>query len=126
MRLSVLTAALSGCVFLAGCASSTSPETVLAIKPSVETTRSVSKRGGPVPEVAVGESPVKADDAQEILAWAGPVPETRVFETMTQQTAIPLERPAGEQSSEGRSRKRSRIYSQQFRGTGRWPARRAA
>jgi len=115
MRLSVLTAALSGCVFLAGCASSTSPETALAIKPSVETTGSVNKGGGPVPEVAVGESPVKADDAQEILAWAGPVPETRVFETMTQQTAIPLERPAGEQSSEGRSRKRSRIYSQQFR-----------
>ena len=49
MRLSVLTAILLGCASLAGCASSSTPETVLAVKPSRETTSSVTKDGGPVP-----------------------------------------------------------------------------
>lgn len=104
---------------MAGCASSSNPETALSIKPSRETTSSVSKGGGPVPEVAVGESKVKADGA-EMLAWAGPVPETHVFETVTKDAAIPADRPvnavvADEPASEGRSRKRPRVYGQQFR-----------
>jgi lysozyme len=118
MRLSVLTAILLGCASLAGCASSSSPETVLAIKPSRETTSSV-KGGGPVPEIAVGEGQVKADGA-EMLAWAGPVPGTNVFETVAKDSAIPSERPvdsvtAEQPSSEGRSGKRSRVYGQRFR-----------
>ncbi|MGB3813336.1 MAG: GH25 family lysozyme [Shinella sp.] len=120
MRLSVLTAVLLGCASLAGCASGSSPETVLAIKPSRETTSSVSKASGPVPEVAVGESQVKAEGAREMLAWAGPVPETHIFETVTKQAAVPSERPvdsatAVETPTQGRSRKGSRVYSQQFR-----------
>lgn len=119
MRLSVLTAVLLGCVSIAGCASSSSPESVLAIKPSRETTSSV-KATGPVPEVAVGEGRVNADGAKEMLAWAGPVPETHVFETMTQEGVVPSERPADfatadKTPSDGRSRKRPRVYSQQFR-----------
>jgi lysozyme len=118
MRLSVLTAILLGCASMAGCASSSNPETVLSIKPSAETTSSV-KGGGPVPEVAVGESQVKADGA-EMLAWAGPVPGTQVFETVTKERAVPSERPvdsvmAEEPVSEGRSGKRSRVYGQRFR-----------
>jgi lysozyme len=55
-----------------------------------------------------------------MLAWAGPVPGTGAFESVTMQSAIPAERPAEavtaeEPSSEGRSKKRSRVYSQQFR-----------
>ena len=104
---------------MAGCASSSNPVAALSIKPSAETTSSVSKASAPVPEVVVGESQVKADGA-EMLAWAGPVPGTHVFENVTQQTAIPAERPQGsvkadERAPEGRSRKRARIYSQQFR-----------
>ena len=90
MRLSVLTAAFLGCVSLAGCASSTSPETVLSVKPSRETTSSV-KADVPVPEVAVGESKVRAEDAQEMLAWAGPVPETHVFESVAKKSSLSLE-----------------------------------
>jgi lysozyme len=119
MRLSVLTAILLGCASLAGCASSATPETVLAVKPSRETTSSVVKGGGPVPEVAVGQSKVKADDAEEMLAWAGPIPETQVFETVTKQSAVPSERPADSatmaEMPTRRFGKRSRVYSQQFR-----------
>ena len=119
MRLSVLTAILLGCASLAGCASSSTPETVLAVKPSRETTSSVAKGGGPVPEVAVGRSKVKADGAEEMLAWAGPIPETHVFETVTKQSAIPSERPADSatmtEMPTRRLGKRSRVYSQQFR-----------
>ena len=119
MRLSVLTAVLLACVSVAGCASSSNPETVLAIKPSTETTSSVSKGNSPVPEVAVGESRVTADGA-DMLAWAGPGAESQVFESVTKKSTVPSERPldavvAEEPSSEGRSKKRSRVYSQQFR-----------
>ena len=119
MRLSVLTTALLACVATAGCASSSNPVSALAIKPSAETTASVSKVSGPVPEVAVGESKVTAEGA-DMLAWAGPVPGTGAFESVTMQSAIPAERPAEavtaeEPASEGRSKKRSRVYSQQFR-----------
>ncbi|ANH04696.1 MULTISPECIES: glycoside hydrolase family 25 protein [Shinella] len=119
MRLSVLTTVLLACAAMTGCASSSNPVSALAIKPSAETTASVSKASGPVPEVAVGESKVTADGA-EMLAWAGPAAGTHVFESVTQQSAIPAERPAEaataeEPASEGGSRKRSRVYSQQFR-----------
>jgi lysozyme len=120
MRLSVLSTVLLACVAMAGCASSSNPETALAIKPSRETTSSVAK-SGPVPEAAVGEGKVNADGAQDMLAWAGPVPETHVFETLTKNgSAVPSERPvdavlAEEPATEGRSKKRSRVYSQQFR-----------
>ena len=104
---------------MAGCASSSSPETVLAIKPSAETTSSVRKGGGPVPEVAVGEGKVRAEGAKDMLAWAGPVPETHVFESMEKKSAIPAERPAEAVTTEEmptqRLAKRSRVYSQQFR-----------
>lgn len=110
MRLSVRPAVLLACVFLAGCASNSTPETALAIKPSQETTSSVSKV--PVPTVEVGEGAVKAEGAQDMLAWAGPVPETHVFEAVTkaQESAVPSKKPA-----DSASRKRSRVYSQQFR-----------
>ncbi|MCJ8148532.1 glycoside hydrolase family 25 protein [Shinella sedimenti] len=119
MRLSILTAALLGCVTLAGCASSAGPETVLSIKPSRETTSSV-KASGPVPEVAVGQSKVKAEGASEMLAWAGPVPGTQVFESVTEKAVRPTARPTdtaetAEMPSIGKLGKRSRIYSQQFR-----------
>ncbi|MCR6500006.1 glycoside hydrolase family 25 protein [Shinella sp. CPCC 101442] len=115
MRLSVLTAILLGCASMAGCASS-NPETALSIKPSAEVTSSV--KAGPVPEVSVGEGKVKADGA-EMLAWAGPSAESHVFETMTKQSAVPEDRPENAvmavEPSFGRSAKRSRVYSQQFR-----------
>ena len=120
MRLSVLTTVLLACASMAGCASS-SPEAALSIKPSAEVTSSVTKGSSSVPEVAVGESKVNADGAQDMLAWAGPVPETQVFETMTKsRSVVPAERPveavtAEELSPESRSRKGSRVYSQQFR-----------
>ena len=121
MRLSVVTALLLGCVSMTGCASNSNPVAALSIKPSAETTSSVSKGNSPVPEVAVGESRVSAEGAQDMLAWAGPVPETRVFETVAKdRSAVPSERPvdavtAEEPSSARRSRKGPRIYSQQFR-----------
>jgi lysozyme len=119
MRLSVLTSVLLACASMAGCASNSNPESVLSIKPSAEVTSSVSKDNSPVPEVAVGQSQVTADGA-EMLAWAGPGPDSQVFETVTKQSAVPSERPADavaviETPSEGRSRKGSRVYSQQFR-----------
>ncbi|WP_313532293.1 GH25 family lysozyme [Shinella sp.] len=117
MRLSVLTAILLGCASMAGCASSSNPETALSIKPSSEVTSSV--KAGPVPEVAVGEGKVKAEGGADMLAWAGAMPENHVFETMEKQSAVPETRPENAvfavEPSVGRSAKRSRVYSQQFR-----------
>lgn len=112
MRLSIVSATLLACVSLAGCASSSSdPVAALGLKPSVETTSSVSRSSGPVPTVAVGQGEVKAGEAQEMLAWAGPAPGSDALNAVTRaQSAVPSERPA----AEGRSRKRSRIYGQQF------------
>jgi lysozyme len=54
-----------------------------------------------------------------MLAWAGPVPDTHVFETVTKQSAVPAERPADTatmaEMPTQRLGKRSRVYSQQFR-----------
>ncbi len=117
MRLSVLTAILLGCASMAGCASSSNPETALSIKPSAEVTSSV--KAGPVPEVAVGEGKVKADGGAEMLAWAGAMPENHVFETMEKQSAVPETLPENAvfavEPLRGQSAKRSRVYSQQFR-----------
>ena len=118
MRLSILTSVLLASISMAGCASSSNPVSALAIKPSAETTSSVSKASGPVPEVAVGEGKVKAEGA-DMLAWAGPVPDTHVFETVTKQSAVPAERPADTatmaEMPTQRLGNRSRVYSQQFR-----------
>jgi lysozyme len=98
---------------LAGCASSSNPETALAVKPSRETTGSVS---GPVPSVAIGDNVARTSADGEQLAWAGAMPETHAFEAVTTETAmaVPIDKPV-ETLQDARPRKGSRIYSQQFR-----------
>ena len=114
MRLSVLSTVLSACVAMAGCTSSTNPAAVLSVKPSAEITSSVSK-SAPVPAVAVGEGTVKASETQ--LAWAGAVPGTDAFEALSDtQAVVPEAKPSrGLFKTMENPRKRSRVYSQQFR-----------
>ncbi|MFC3075141.1 glycoside hydrolase family 25 protein [Shinella pollutisoli] len=114
MRLLVLSVALLACVSMAGCASNSNPVAALSIKPSAETTSSVSK-SAPVPAVEVGESAIKG--GQETLAWAGAMPATHAFDAMTEtQAVVPEEKPARGLLNMSRPLpKRSRVYSQQFR-----------
>ena len=113
MRLSVLSTILLACVSLTACTSST-PDIALSVKPSRETTGSVTGNV-PVPAVAVGETAGAAGGEQEELAWAGPVPGTQAFNGIDAGGAVVIPREKPEDGSSARSRKRARVYSQQFR-----------
>lgn len=114
-------AIFAACLILAGCTSSSGPESVLAPRPSKETTSSVSPAPvvpAPVPAKAVG-SAVAAAEPQEALAWAGPAPDPQVFAPMESNVGMPVptERPVAFLAPENPAapRTRSRIYSHSFR-----------
>ena len=112
MRFSVFSTILLACASLSACASST-PDVALSVKPSKETTGSVTG-DAPVPAVAVGQAATADDGKPDELAWAGQVPGTHAFDGIASDgdVVVPLEKPAGRGQ---RSAKRSRVYSQQFR-----------
>ncbi|MDI7864489.1 glycosyl hydrolase [Rhizobiaceae bacterium n13] len=122
MRFSVLPAILSACLAFTGCTSG-SPDRLVAGIPSAETTSSVTRSPGPVPAASIGETtPVQPDPPQEVLAWAGPVPQPEAFApvAVTAGMPVPMERPLAElapaepeiMATPGPRRK---IYSHKFR-----------
>lgn len=124
MRSSATPAVFLTCLILAGCASSSSPESVLSPRPTKEITSSVAPAlavPAPVPSAAVGPATAPAE-SQEALAWAGPVPDQQAFAPMEREAGMPVpnarpvafvtpENPANSPAA----RMRSRVYSQQFR-----------
>lgn len=106
-------------VALAGCASSSGPDSLTAGLPSKETTSSVVK-ASPVPQQDVGAMIAEAERSHpEQLAWAGKVPQSKAFEAMSDEgMAMPAQRPIVKPLAEagvGASRsRRTRIYAQQF------------
>ncbi len=132
MRLSAATAIIfAGLV--SGCSSSSSLDTI-APRPSRETTSSVALSAAPVPAANVGArvaqvtppQNVQSAPPQEMLAWAGPVPEPEAFapaaNTTTTTLAAPVpdarpvafvapENPVTQAMPQGRSR----IYGHRFR-----------
>ncbi|OBZ92069.1 glycosyl hydrolase [Pararhizobium polonicum] len=119
MRLSALPAILLVGLFLAGCTSSSGPDSLTAGLPSKETTSSVAR--GPVPTTDVGQVIAQAEAHQEQLAWAGQVPQPQAFESMTTEgMAVPAERPVAlvmpqNPGTDASPRRRAQIYSHQFR-----------
>ncbi|MEZ2132947.1 MULTISPECIES: GH25 family lysozyme [unclassified Sinorhizobium] len=130
MRLSAVPAIFLTCLTLSGCASNSGPESLVAGLPSPETTSSVSRPAAPVPSGSVGEAAAPAAPAvpqaaqQEVLAWAGQVPQPKAFVNAPGMAAtpVPAERPAEALNAampapaiDPSPRTRSRIYSHRFR-----------
>ncbi|CAN7597748.1 GH25 family lysozyme [Pararhizobium sp. LjRoot235] len=121
MRLSAVPAIFLAGLVLAGCTSSSGPESPSAGLPSKETTSSVAETAGPVPTAAVGEIIAEPEAHPEQLAWAGQVSQPHVFEAVTTEgMAVPSERPVelitpADPDIGATPRKRAQIYSRQFR-----------
>lgn len=126
-HLSVSAITLLACLAAAGCRSNSSPESVLAVGPSNETTSAVNRSTGPIPAASVGgtnvgyASPGEPVANAEALAWAGPGPDADAFGQVTPapSAATPTMRPTQVASispalSSGRQIK-SQVYSQRFR-----------
>ncbi|WP_115419388.1 GH25 family lysozyme [Ensifer sp. M14] len=94
MRFSAVPAIFLTCLVLAGCTSSSALDTIVPQQPSRETTSSVIP-ASPVPSASVGVAQAQTAPPQEVLAWAGAVPEPEAFrpEAKTVATPMPLERP---------------------------------
>ncbi|MCX8999219.1 glycoside hydrolase family 25 protein [Rhizobiaceae bacterium BDR2-2] len=122
MRLSVLSSLLIGGIALAGCRSS-SPADVLAITPSRDITSSVTA-SAPVPSADVGAQRASAAAAadtvnippkQEVLAWAGSVPQaSSILEDVPASAPKPSLKPTISPDADRAVRSRMRIYSQRF------------
>lgn len=134
MRLSAATAIIfAGLV--SGCSSSSSLDTI-APRPSRETTSSVVLSAAPVPVANVGArvaevtppQNVQSAPPQEMLAWAGPVPEPEAFApaanttttTTTLAMPVPGARPVAfvapdNPVTQAMPQGRSRIYGHRFR-----------
>lgn len=134
MRLSAATAIIfAGLV--SGCTSSSSLDTI-APRPSRETTSSVVLSAAPVPAANVGArvsevtppQTVQSAPPQEMLAWAGPVPEPEAFTpavnttttTATMDMPVPGARPVAfvapdNPVTQTMPQGRSRIYGHRFR-----------
>lgn len=91
MRLSAATALLLCCVALSSCTSSSGPESLSAGLTSRETTNSIVPAA--IPSAAVGQTTVQAakqETHQEVLAWAGQVPEPQAFVDVDRTAGMPL------------------------------------
>ncbi|WP_019172367.1 glycoside hydrolase family 25 protein [Pseudaminobacter salicylatoxidans] len=118
MRFSGVPAILFACLAAAGCTSSSGIDDILAQKPSLETTSSVARPASPVPTADV----VTEAQAEEVLAWAGPVPTPEALVPQTRVTGMPVpaEKPVAmltppKPTARTRAPVRAQIYSRQFR-----------
>ncbi len=132
----VVTTIMFGSVSLSGCTSSSSIDNLMP-QPSTETTSSVTR---PVPAVALqqaatSQSVQPLSSEEEVLAWAGPVPDANPLRVQPQVSVAPppQERPLAKvpvpapqmaaypavrlapQSQPQTSQSRSKIYSHRFR-----------
>lgn len=125
MRLSAVPAFFLACLSLAGCASSSGPEDLVAGVASPETTGSVTQPPAPVPSVSVGKTPrisATEEPREETLAWSGPAPAPQAFVREATAPAMPLpaERPVAFVAPEkpaavAHLQTRMHIYSRRFR-----------
>lgn len=112
---------------LAGCTSTTSIESIMA-QPSPETTGSIMRPLPPAPLVTADAETLEVKQTkQEILAWAGPIPEAPQPQTAlnapkpemrpVQQAALHVPRPQTAPSSKTSraTLTRPKVYTQRFR-----------
>lgn len=134
MRLSAVPALLVTCLVLAGCASTSGPEDLVAGVATQEKTGSVDLPAAPVPSVGIGKtSRISAPQTpqqvssqrqapQQDIAWTGPMPEPQAFvRETTVGMPLPAERPVAmlmpdrPELEQAPRRGRMQIYSRQFR-----------
>ena len=114
MRSSVASAIALACVALAGCTSSSGIDSIMSQPtPSAETTSSVVRPVPPAPlsDVASAPQAMPAQPREEVLAWAGPIPDAGPFKVEPQVPVAPQPqlRPAPRPQPESRQRPEARI-----------------
>ncbi|WP_283196060.1 GH25 family lysozyme [Rhizobium sp. AN80A] len=143
MRFSAVPAIVLVCLTLAGCTSTSGPDVLASAAPSRETTNSIAPPAAvpssAIPSADIGASGQQVAPSQEVLAWAGPIPEPKAFEPTTRTVGAPLpaERPMTammvpparpplaepavqrpdlpDMDETGQPRTRSKLYGRQFR-----------
>lgn len=89
MRISCVSTIVLACLMLSSCRSSSGVEDILAQQPSQEVTNSVARPNTAVPTMSDHAAAMPAAPRQEILAWAGPVPNADVFATPAKTYGMP-------------------------------------
>ncbi|MFD2347556.1 glycosyl hydrolase [Sinorhizobium terangae] len=122
MRFTALPVVLLAGLVLSGCGFSSNRDRVAAQQPSRETTSSVIRSLAPMPATNVGTAAPQAAPPQEMLAWAGPVPEPQAFAPVARTAGMPVpsERPIALLAPENPAieeapPRRGQIYSHRFR-----------
>ena len=122
MRLAAVSAIILSSLTLSGCASNAGPESLAVGLPSQETTSSVVRPAAPVPAADVGEAAPPTVPQQEVLAWAGSIPQPQAVVTApgTAGMPTPAERPTAfltpaAPAIDPSPRTRAQIYSHRFR-----------
>ncbi|THK36542.1 glycosyl hydrolase [Ensifer sp. MPMI2T] len=122
MRFSAVSVVLLAGLVLSSCGFGSNRDRVAAQQPSRETTSSVAPPPSPMPAANVGTAASQGAAPQEMLAWAGPVPEPQAFVPVARTTGMPVpsdrpialltpENPAIEEAPSARGQ----IYSHRFR-----------
>jgi lysozyme len=99
MRFPAVPAILLACLTVSGCTSTSGPDVLASVAPSRETTSSVSPPAAvpsaPVPSADIGGADLQPAPHQEVLAWAGQIPEPKAFipANRTVGAPLPAERP---------------------------------
>ncbi|KGE02418.1 GH25 family lysozyme [Rhizobium sp. YS-1r] len=126
-RLSAVPVLFFACFALAGCASNSGREDIVAGVAPRETTGSITQPVAPVPSVSVGKtSRISAPQVQhepqtETLAWSGSMPAPQAFvQETTVGMPVPSERPVAmlvpdRSVVEAPLQRRMQIYSRRFR-----------
>lgn len=130
MRFMVVSAIALACTALAGCTSSSGIDSIM-LQPSDETTSSVVRPMPPVPltDMASREPAIAAVPQEEVLAWAGPIPDAAPFKSQPpaplpeyrpeQATTVPVSLPRPEVAAYPAVRlapqQHSKVYRQRFR-----------
>ncbi|MCA1407657.1 glycosyl hydrolase [Ensifer sp. IC3342] len=122
MRFSAVSVVLLAGLVLSGCGFGSNRDRVAAQQPSRETTSSVAQPPSPMPAANVGAVASQAAPPQEMLAWAGPVPEPQAFVPVARTIGMPVpsERPIALLTPENPAieeapPRRGQIYSHRFR-----------
>jgi lysozyme len=122
MRVSCVLTIMFSCLVLTNCQSSSGVDDVLAQRPSQEMTSSVVRPSRSVKRIAMATVPPSPVPQQEILAWAGPVPESAAIlppapsPVMAAPTERPVPQPApADPMVKAAPQARMQIYSRRFR-----------
>src|SRR5690606_34509576 len=96
MRSSIVSVIALACAALTGCTSSSGIDSImLQSKTSAETTSSVARPVPPAPlsEMVSAPQPMPVAEQEEVLAWAGPIPDAGPFKAEPPAPITPQPQP---------------------------------